>query len=117
MAYTSDESGAADVYVQGFTGREAALPKMKVSVNGGSDPKWRPDGRELFYIARDQKLIAVEVKPAATFEVGETRTLFEVSQFYTFTADGQRFLVSTAIGDSASTPITLVVNWASALIQ
>ena len=60
--------------MQGFTGREAS-GRRSVSVNGGSDPKWRPDGRELFYIARDQKLIAVEVKPAATFEVGETRSV------------------------------------------
>jgi serine/threonine protein kinase len=118
MAYTSDESGAAEVYVQGFTGREASGLKTKVSVNGGRDPKWRPDGRELFYIARDQKLMAVDVKPAETFEVGETRTLFEVSRFdYAFTADGQRFLVSTAIGNNASPPITLVVNWTSALIR
>ena len=118
VAYTSDESGAPEVYVQGFTGREASGPKVRVSVSGGSEPKWRRDGRELFYIGRDRKLIAVEVKAAAaTFDVGATRTLFEVSQDYTFTADGQRFLVSTAVGDSSSAAITLVVNWTSALTR
>ena len=117
VAYTSDESGAPEVYVQGFAGREASGPKVRVSVSGGSEPKWRRDGRELFYIARDRKLIAVEVKAAATFEVGATRTLFEVSQDYTFTADGQRFLVSTTVGDSSSGAITLVVNWTSALTR
>jgi hypothetical protein len=71
----------------------------------------------LFYFARDRKLVAVEVKPAATFEVGETMTLFEVSEDYTFTADGQRFLVSTSAGDSAAPPTTLVVNWTSALAR
>jgi Tol biopolymer transport system component len=117
VAYTSDESGAPEVYVQGFTGREASGYKVRVSVSGGSEPKWRRDGRELFYIARDGKLIAVEVKAAATFEVGATRTLFEVSLGYTFTADGQRFLVSTAVGDHSSAAITLVVNWTSALTR
>jgi hypothetical protein len=117
VAYTSDESGAPEVYVQGFTGREASGPKVRVSVSGGSQPKWRRDGRELFYIARDQRLTAVDVKAASQFEVGATRTLFEVSQEYTLTADGQRFLVSTAVVDSSSAAITLVVNWTSALIR
>jgi Tol biopolymer transport system component len=117
MAYTSDESGAAEVYVQGFTGREASGPKIKVSINGGSNPRWRRDGRELFYIARDRKLTAVQVEPAATFAVGVARTLFEVSSEYTFTADGQRFLMPTAVGDTANSPITLIVNWTSALMR
>jgi len=117
MAYTSDESGAAEVYVQGFTGRRASGPKIRISVNGGSNPKWRGDGRELFYIARDQRLTAVDVKTASTFEVGASRTLFEASPDYTFTADGQRFLVSTAVGGNSSLPVTLVVNWTSALIR
>ena len=115
MAYTSDESGAAEVYVVGFNGGAPIGPKIKVSLNGGSNPKWRADGRELFYVARDEKLTAVAVKPVAPFEVGATETLFAVSQDYTFTSDGQRFLVPTPGGDSSSRPITLIVNWQSAL--
>jgi serine/threonine protein kinase/Tol biopolymer transport system component len=117
IAYTSDESGAAEVYVQGFPDREGSGPKIRVSVDGGSNPKWRGDGKELLYIARDQRLRAVDVKAASTFEVGTTRTLVEVSQDYTFTADGQRFLVSTAVGDSSSAAIVLLVNWTSALFR
>jgi Tol biopolymer transport system component len=117
MAYTSDESGTAEVYVQGFTGRGSAGNKIRISANGGSNPKWRGDGSELLYIARDQKLTAVDVRAASTFEVVATRALFEVPLDYTFTADGQRFLLSAAVANSASTPTTLVVNWNSALIR
>ena len=74
IAYTSDESGAPEVYVQTFP---ASGGRWRVSTGGGSQPKWRRDGRELFYIAADRKLMAVDVKLGATFEAGVPKTLLE----------------------------------------
>ena len=67
VAYTSDESGRLEVYVQPFP---AAGGKWQISTNGGENPKWRRDGKELFYLGLDRRLMAVEVKTAPTFEAG-----------------------------------------------
>ncbi|MFN2480058.1 MAG: protein kinase, partial [Pyrinomonadaceae bacterium] len=67
VAYTSDVSGAPEVYVQTFP---ASGGRWRVSTGGGSQPRWRRDGRELFYIAPDRKLMAVSIKPGAAFEAG-----------------------------------------------
>ncbi|MDQ3174094.1 MAG: hypothetical protein M3Q91_10365 [Acidobacteriota bacterium] len=73
IVYTSDESGAPEVYAQTYP---ASGGRGRVSTGGGSQPKWRRDGRELFYIAADRKLMAVDVKLGATFEAGVPKTLF-----------------------------------------
>ncbi|MBA3716207.1 MAG: PD40 domain-containing protein, partial [Pyrinomonadaceae bacterium] len=118
IAYTSDESGTTQVYVQSFP---AAGSKWPVSTGGGNQPRWRRDGRELFYLA-DGKLMAVEVKTEGTFEAGVPKPLFvihgpiEVTPFaisYAVTADGQRFLVRSVVEQASTTPITVVVNWAA----
>ena len=123
MAYTSNESGTEEVYVQRFRGVEgtpasSAAGKWRVSTNGGSSPAWRRDGKELFYIARDLKLMAVEVKGSSTFELGIAKGLFEttraVNTGYAVTADGQQFLV-TVTTEEASSPVTVVVNWTTGL--
>jgi Tol biopolymer transport system component len=119
FAYTSDESGAPHVYVQSFppTG-----DKWPVSTGGGDQPRWRRDGRELFYLAADGKLMAVDVKTDGAFEAGVPRPLFEThSPFaagpfainYVTTADGQRFLVRLTVEQSSTPPINVVVNWAA----
>jgi eukaryotic-like serine/threonine-protein kinase len=127
MAYVSDESGQPEVYVQRIP---ASGGKWQISAGGGNYPRWRRDGKELFYIAGDQKLMALPVKtvgaPAGPFEVGSPQPLFGVepigtsinSSFpYQPAADGQRFLVNAPAGGEAAgaTPITLVLNWQAGL--
>jgi eukaryotic-like serine/threonine-protein kinase len=73
IAYTSDESGAPEVYVQTFP---ASSGKWRISTGGGCQPRWRRDGRELFYIAADRNLMAVDVKLGSTFEAGVPKPLF-----------------------------------------
>jgi Tol biopolymer transport system component len=127
LAYISDESMASQyqVYVQSFP---AGAGKFQVSTGaGGVQPRWRRDGKELFYIAADGKLMAVQVKTAPEFEAGVPQPLFDpriVSGAhpawarYAVTADGKRFLVDTVESTQegvTSEPITVVLNWQAAL--
>ncbi len=119
VAYTSDESGASEVYVQTFP---ASGSKWRVSTSGGSQPKWRRDGRELFYIAADRDLMAVDIKLRPTFAAGVPKSLFrtrvlsltEFRNHYAVTADGQRFLINSGLEDTTR-PISVVVNWTANL--
>jgi Tol biopolymer transport system component len=118
IAYTSDESGAHEVYVQRFPGADG---KWQVSTHGGLQPRWRRDGKELFYLAPDGKLMAAAVKTSAsTFETGTPQVLFNTGittgfvdrrNQYVVTRDGQRFLVNISAEDENSAPITVVLNW------
>ena len=122
IAYTSDESGQWEVYVRPFPA--AAPGKWKVSTAGGEQPRWRRDGKELYYMAPDRKLMAVSVKAVGErliFEAGTPEPLFESHiplrsstnpRFhYAVTGDGKRFLVQTMVGESADLSITVVQNW------
>ena len=117
MAYVSDESGKREVYVQTFP---ASGGKWQISAGGGSFPRWRRDGKELFYIAADQKLMAVAVQADSTLEAGRPQALFEPRFFqpiipYTVSADGQRFLFTTPVEEDNSSPMTVVLNWMAEL--
>jgi eukaryotic-like serine/threonine-protein kinase len=121
MAYASNESGQPQVYVQAIPATGA---KWQISPAGGVQPRWRRDGKELFYIATDQKLVAVPVKSGAGFEAGAPQPLFELDPVfpplggrfaYQPTADGKRFLVLSMVGGTATPPINLVVNWSAGL--
>jgi Tol biopolymer transport system component len=116
VAYVSDESGKNEVYLQPF---QKSGEKWRISTAGGSQPVWRRDGKELFYLAADNKLMAVPVKIGASFEAGAPTALFRVDpaaeHAYDVTADGQRFLVNTNMSRAESLPITAVVNWAASL--
>ncbi len=122
VAYSSNESGKREVVVTPFPGPGG---KWQVSTAGGSEPRWRRDGRELFYLAPDGKLMAVEVQQGPTFEAGVAKPLFQtrarehVSSNDTFSydvsADGQRFLVNTDVGEAISSPLTVVFNWVAEL--
>jgi Tol biopolymer transport system component len=122
IAYRSDESGKMEIYVESFP---TSSGKVKVSSEGGVNPSWRRDGKELFYLALDQKLMAVEVKPGSTFQPGVPRALFQTrvsgevgsSKHYTVTKDGQRFLVNMPVEGASSNPITVVLNWTAGLQQ
>jgi serine/threonine protein kinase len=122
VAYASNESGKWEIFVAPFPGPGGSV---KVSAAGGSEPRWRRDGRELFYLAPDGKLMAVEVTPGSIFEAGAATPLFQtrrrvaVSSTDTFSydvsADGQRFLVSNDVGEVTSSPLTVVLNWTAGL--
>jgi Tol biopolymer transport system component len=121
MAYTSDESGQPEVYVRPFPGGEF---QQKISIAGGEQPRWRGDGKELFFLGEDGKMMAVAVRAVAgtkpSFEPATPQPLFEAHLAsggkalfeYDVTADGKRFLVNTSGGSSASPPVlTVEVNW------
>jgi eukaryotic-like serine/threonine-protein kinase len=117
LAYVADESGRQEVYVQSFPdGSE----KRRVSTSGGWQPLWRRDGSELYYVAPDNKLMAVKIRESPALEIGEPETLFEAPFHssasevprYAPSADGQKFLLVTESPSGGRlSPITLVINW------
>jgi serine/threonine protein kinase/Tol biopolymer transport system component len=122
IAYQSNESGRQEIYVQSFP---ATGGKWQISTNGGTEPTWRGDGREIYYRAPDQQLTAVEIEAAGgTFQAGTPRALFP-GKFQPGTArnrylpapDGQRFLFVSPLGRDAMSPTTVVLNWFSELGQ
>ena len=121
VAYRSMESGRMEVYVQGFTlDSSQARGKWQVSVDGGELPRWRRDGKELFFHSGDG-YFAVDVKTdGASFQAGIPRPLFEVPTVsstpaggapFVVTRDGQRFLVLAAVEKTANEPLEVLVNW------
>jgi len=119
VAYVSDESGKPEVYVQSFP---TPSGKWQVSTEGGNQPRWRRDGRELFYVSPDRKLMAVPVRLGSTFEAGAPAALFEaninpaagsagIGHQYDVTADGQRFLLNLEPRETSTAPLTVVLNW------
>src|SRR5262249_24369938 len=129
IAYASNESGRYEVYVQTFPEPGG---KWQVSVAGGTQPRWARNGRELFYIASDSRLMAVPIRMSSdaralqtTAPVGlfQTRLAtggniptngFQARAQYAVASDG-RFLMNIAADDVATSPITVVLNWESAL--
>ncbi len=119
IAYTSNESGRNEIYLQAFVpGAPASGGKRQFSTNGGINPYWRRDGRELYYTAADGKLMAVEITPGAELKAGTPKELFTPSGYrvnadrgYTLTGDGQRFLFVTSAEDASVPPFTVVLNW------
>ncbi len=120
IAYTSDESGRPQVYVQDFP---ALSEKWLISSGGGADPQWRSDGSELFFLSADFKLMAVPIKRDVKFEPGIPAPLFQtrvtgltdVRAHYQPSADGQRFLVNSIGQADRGEPIQVVVNWPAEL--
>lgn len=121
IAYTSDVSGKPEIYVQPFP-PSSGSGKWMVSNGGGTQARWRKDGSELLYISADKKLMSVEVATNPSFKYEVPKALFPlpIVQAGTFdfrwdiSADGKRLLVSTS-ADSASEPITVVLNWTAGL--
>jgi len=113
VAYVSNESGQNQVYVVPFPGPGG---KWQISTQGGASPVWRPDGKEIFYMADDARLMAAAVSfTASGMEIGSERPLFQLRpggprSFYDVAPDG-RFLVVSSTDKPESSPITLVVNW------
>jgi eukaryotic-like serine/threonine-protein kinase len=125
LVYESNESGQFDVYVQRF---QDAGGKWQVSVEGGTQARWSRDGRELYFVGPDARLMATPVRTSAdgkTLDLGTPVPLFRPRLAsgsgatpgraqYAVAPDG-RFLVNTVVEDTAASPITVVVNWAQAL--
>ncbi len=114
IAYVSDEAIRPQVFVQSFP---AGKGKWLISTNGGTEPRWRRDGKELFYLAPDGKLMAVEVKTGAVFQAGVSRTLFDAHGAKTFdaSADGRKFLLPIPDASASNEPVHVVLNWAAGL--
>jgi hypothetical protein len=99
---------------------------MKISSNGGAQPRWNKNGKEIFYVSLDGKLMAAPVKlspDGQSLQTGTPMALFPVriaggplppggdKQQYAVSSDGQRFLVNLAVDEGAASPITLILNW------
>jgi eukaryotic-like serine/threonine-protein kinase len=119
VAYTSNESGKFQVVVQTLPLSDEKWP---VSTTGGYEPRWRADGREIYYLSEDRKLMAVAVGPGPSFSVPkvlfQTRVPAGVTPNRTHfvpSRDGQRFLVNTESTDVSPASITVVTNWAARL--
>jgi serine/threonine protein kinase len=117
VAYQSDESGKAEVYVQSFP---EPREKIRISTTGGRNPEWGAEGRELFYASLDQKLMVVALKlGTASLIPTLPRELLALPRYipganqFTVTPDGQRFLVPMM--DDKVVPWTVVVNWPALL--
>ena len=120
IAYQSNETGRFEIYVQMFPGLGSKSP---ITDKGRAQPRWRHDGKELFYIAPDSRLMAVPIRFASnaqTVEVGTPVPMFAARlgetvptldrQQYIVSADGERFLLNTVTSEAIS-PITVVLNW------
>lgn len=120
LAYVSNQTGVPEIYVQSFP---VSSGQWQVSTGGGTQPRWRRDGKELFYLASDRKLMAVALDVGTRFQAGLPKPLFEARttggplgrKHYDATGDGQRFLLNSEIKDTAFSPFTVIVNWTAAL--
>ena len=116
LAYTSDESGQLQVYVR-VPGRQQ-LP-INVSANGGFDPRWRADGRELFFVSPEGTMMAADISPEG-LPVPPPRPLFSTKiqptsrpylSDFVVTKDGRRFLIKVPTEPPGAGPITVTLNW------
>ena len=116
VAYVSNDSGKDEVYVVPFPGPGA---RVQVSTSGGADPRWRGDGKEIFYLSAESKMTSADVRAGTNeFAVGTIRTLFPLSglggvpgYLYDVTSDGQKFIAVQDMQHTSTVPLTLVVNW------
>jgi eukaryotic-like serine/threonine-protein kinase len=128
VAYVSDESGRDEIYVRTFSpdtrgGASNSGGKWLISTGGGIDPRWRRDGKELYYVAADGKLMAVDATTSTGFQAGTPKALFQVpvsgvgavSQSWDLAPDGKRFLFPVPTSGQDTAPFTVVLNWQAGL--
>jgi Tol biopolymer transport system component len=126
LAYTSDETGRYEIYVQAFSADgKLAADKKVISTTGGNAPVWRRDGSELFFISADGQMMAASVKTdGSEFEFAAPKPLFKTRTMsleggiyheYDVSPDGQRFLIGTLIGETKAAPPTVILNWTAEL--
>ena len=120
IAYQSNKTGQNEIYVRPFPGPGA---DVGVSTEGGAQPHWNANGKELFYIGADDRLMAVPIHlvPGAAPEIGSAVGLFATrvgstatnvyKQQYVVSSDGQSFVLNSTIGDANASPISVILNW------
>ncbi|MDQ6892578.1 MAG: protein kinase [Acidobacteriota bacterium] len=126
IAYVSDESGRSEVYVASFP---TGAGRRRVSVEGGSQPRWRKDGRELFFLAADARLMAVPVRVGEPMDLGAPVPLFRspttasnrselaIWNDYDVSPDGQRFLIRVDLISRDTMPMTVALGWAAGIAR
>ena len=124
VAYDSDETGRPEIYVRPFPPGDGGAGKWLVSSNGGSQPRWRADGKELYYVAPGNTLMAVDVSTSPAFRSGTPHALFsspalnsgDTRRFqYDVTPDGKRFLLIAPVEGGTPDAATVVLGWDSLL--
>jgi Tol biopolymer transport system component len=115
MVYESSESGRPEIYVSSFP---SGAGKWQVSVNGGLQPIWRRDGKEIFFMSQDVKIMAAGISEERdNLVIGEVKPLFQTHVIgltelgYDVAPDGKKFLINSLSASANSEPLTLVVNW------
>jgi eukaryotic-like serine/threonine-protein kinase len=118
IAYAADDSGRFEIYVTPYPGPGS---RSQISTDGGRMPRWRNDGRELFFRGGDRtafKMMAVDIEPGANLRAGSPKLLFEgdygLNNGYDVAPDGERFLMLKSSSSAQPTPpnqVTFVVNW------
>jgi Tol biopolymer transport system component len=118
VAYASNESGKFEIYVTSFPGAQG---KWQVSSAGGTQPHWRGDGKELFYLAPDGKMMSASLNGGTNFDSATPTALFQAHarEFfatseqlsYDVTKDGQRFLINTQVKNGDTHPMSVILNW------
>ena len=122
VAYASNETEKWEIYVTSFPEPRS---KWQVSTTGGEQPRWRGDGKELFYLSSDRKMMAVPLKIESTFNSGTPVALFQTTPrpavslndlfVYDVSRDGQRFLINTETKPAATAPMSIILNWPAKL--
>ena len=116
IAYCAPESGRSEVYLTSFP---EAVERVRVSESGGSRPRWKRDGRELYFVSADNEMIATLVRLGSSAQVGASRPLFRMAsagwQDYDVTSDGERFLVIENLPAPDADAIAVTTNWPSLL--
>jgi Tol biopolymer transport system component len=119
VAYVSAESGGGEIYVVPFPQSGA---KTRISTNGGIDPVWRADGKEIIYLANNHVMSASVTVRGDDIHVGEVKALFQHTKIgprkaHDISPDGQRILAVTRRAEAASSPLTLIINWPALVKQ
>jgi Tol biopolymer transport system component len=120
LAYASDETGRSEVHVQSFPGPGG---KWQISTNGGGQPQWSRDGKEIFYMGFNGSIMVTPIEtrgdaiePGTPVRITDTGLGFStVRNHYSVSPDGQRILVSLRAGNTVSPPMTVVLNWTADL--
>ena len=121
IAYQSNKTGRFEIYVQPFPGPGG---DSRVSIDGGAQVRWNPNGRELFYVAADDRLMAVPIRfvsngkavkpgtPHGLFATNVGSTVMDKNrQQYAVFLDGRSFVMNSVLGEASTSPITVILNW------
>jgi WD40 repeat protein len=122
VVYASNETGKWEIYVTSFP---VARGKAQVSIGGGEQPRWGGDGKEIFFLSPEGKIMVVQVKTGASFDAGTPVALFQANvreivanseqEMYDVDQYGQRFLINTQVKNGQMQPLSIILNWAAGL--